>query len=285
MQSMKKLLKGETSSSSGLLDCGENQLHAALSMEARTRSPLPPSPTTSTTLHDIETLTDQHSEKFDKKSQFNKHKDLNFINDKSTSVKRKIHIFEMQEFTGEARKPMPSKPPRKNLYIKAHEKQENSNFSKYDEIEMISDAWRTLGTDDVNHTENINETLEEEYVSWGRKEPIFAKKLPKAVKVITECSTPHEDSYDKLSFFGSSSKLNVNKGGYKQITPLPISSAQNYTPSFNYYDEVNVLEGVRLADDSHLGYALIKRGSKDPPVNHVLCNNEPYALISKPKRV
>lgn len=41
MKSMKKLMKGETI---GSLDCGEHQLNAALSMEAGSRSPLPPSP-------------------------------------------------------------------------------------------------------------------------------------------------------------------------------------------------------------------------------------------------
>ncbi len=40
MKSMKKLISGD----SGSLDCGEHQLNAALSMEAGSRSPLPPSP-------------------------------------------------------------------------------------------------------------------------------------------------------------------------------------------------------------------------------------------------
>lgn len=40
MKSMKKLIGGDNSS----LDCGEHQLNAALSMEAGSRSPLPPSP-------------------------------------------------------------------------------------------------------------------------------------------------------------------------------------------------------------------------------------------------
>lgn len=41
MKSMKKLINGD---SIGSLDCGEHQLNAALSMEAGSRSPLPPSP-------------------------------------------------------------------------------------------------------------------------------------------------------------------------------------------------------------------------------------------------
>lgn len=41
MKSMKKLISGD---SIGSLDCGEHQLNAALSMEAGSRSPLPPSP-------------------------------------------------------------------------------------------------------------------------------------------------------------------------------------------------------------------------------------------------
>lgn len=41
MKSMKKLINGDTI---GSLDCGEHQFNAALSMEAGSRSPLPPSP-------------------------------------------------------------------------------------------------------------------------------------------------------------------------------------------------------------------------------------------------
>lgn len=158
--------------------------------------------------------------------------------------------------------------------------------NKYDEVEYRSDAWKTLGVDDVKHTDNVHVEEEEEYVSWGQKKERKAPLVQtnKAPKIIKQVSTTSLDdtSYDTLNFFGSSSKL--AKSGYKQVSPAPIiAQPLPCPPSFNDYDEVGpTLEGVRPADDSHLGYALIR---KEPKVDHQFHNEEPYAVISKPKRV
>ncbi|KAJ8930745.1 hypothetical protein NQ314_016417 [Rhamnusium bicolor] len=288
MKSMKKLLAGE--STPPILDCGELQLHAALNMEARSRTPLPPSPTS-------------HS-----------------IQESNLSNKSHISILDSDHSMKKTlKKAKPDKPPRKCLPAKKSPYGNNTAPSeyvyepidKYDHVEYRSDAWRTLGIDDPNHTEQVNEDDEEEdYMSWGgiRRELENMKPIvqPLAPKIITQNSvTDLDDSYyDKLNFFGSSSKLNV-KSGYKQVFPTPIVPVQT-PPSFNEYDEVQCLdmEPVRSADDSHLGYALIR---KDPGkdslkeavketeddkkkkerdrVNHQFHNDEPYALISKPKRV
>lgn len=269
---MKKLLKGEPALP--VLECGDNQFQAALNMEARSRSPLPPSPTTSTMLHDIEPSISTKS--------------LIALHDSFTDILNR----------NLPHKPIPTKPPRKTLHGK--EKDGNSSteatnvtaqtyelIDRYDEVEYRSDAWKTLGVDEVNHTDNTLE--EEEYISWGqtkkeRKIPVIhTNKAPKIIKQTS--STSLEDAcYDTLNFFGSSSKLNVAKSGYKQVSPAPVlPQTLPAPPSFNDYDEVQPsMEGVRLADDSHLGYALIR---KEPKVDHQFHNEEPYAVISKPKHV
>lgn len=268
---MKKLLKGEPAPP--MLECGDNQFQAALNMEARSRSPLPPSPTTSTMLHDIDPSVSTKS--------------LITLHDSVTDILNRNALH----------KPKPVKPPRKTLQDK--DKDSNSNnevtsinaqtyelVDRYDEVEYRSDAWKTLGVDEVNHTDNVNE---EEYISWGQ--PKREKKVPiiqtnTAPKVIKQTSTTslNDACYDTLNFFGSSSKLNVAKSGYKQVSPAPnVPQPLPCPPSFNDYDEVQpTMEGVRLADDSHLGYALIR---KEPKVDHQFHNEEPYAVISKPKRV
>lgn len=262
---MKKLLNGESTIS--VLDCGDNQFQAALGMEARSRSPLPPSPTTSTSLQDL----DSHGSS----------KSVSSLLD--LSVEKKI-----SHSTNSLMKFIPAKPPRKNLSPKVDTKQQNYEpVDKYDQVEFRNEAWKTLGTNDVKHTENIDEEELEEYVSWGRLKPDNSSdvKLPKTSKVITHItSSKDDDSYDHLNFFGSSSKLNAIKAGYKQVFSAPVIPVQNPT-SFNDYDEVEpTMESVRIADDSHLGYALIRKPPKEP-VDHQFHNDDPYAVISKPKRV
>lgn len=138
---------------------------------------------------------------------------------------------------------------------------------------------------------NKEDSLEDS-PNWGQGKdttPVSEPKPPKTTKIITHISTlPLEDeSYDRLSFFGSSNKLNVTMPGYKQISPAPGQAVQNHPPSFNDYDEVQpAMEGIRIADDSHLGYALIRKTLRDQQqVDHQFHNDDPYAIISKPKRV
>ncbi|RZC41649.1 docking protein 2 [Asbolus verrucosus] len=261
MKSMKKLLKEDPTNSAPMLDCGDNQFHAALSMEARSRSPLPPSPIATTSLYDVESNISTDS------------------SDKSKLMRQK-----------------PMKPPRKSLVAKQDTVKKfpaaYEPVDKYDKIEYRNDAWKTMGVDEVKHTENVGVVDDEdEYFSWGEQKPSnnFIPVQTKAPKIITQ--TPQysssEDNYDKLNFFGSSNKLNV-KSGYKQISIASGLNTMASPPSFNDYDEVQpAMEEIRLADDSHLGYALVRKssGREKKDVDHHFHNNEPYAVISKPKRV
>ncbi|KAK4881614.1 hypothetical protein RN001_004933 [Aquatica leii] len=265
MKSMKKLLNNESTST--VLDCGDNQFQAALGMEARSRSPLPPSPTTSTSLQDLESHSSKSNTLFD------------------LSFEKKINSL-----INPPNKLKPIKPPRKIISAKVDLSTNLSNYEpvdKYDHVEFRNEAWKTLGTNDIKHTENIDDEELEDYISWGRSKsnnsPTEQKKLPKISKIIN-CSTVEDGNYDRLNFFGSSSKLNTTKAGYKQVSPAPVVPVQS-PPSFNDYDEVEpTMESVRIADDSHLGYAIIRKTPKDS-VDHQFHNDDPYAIISKPKRV
>lgn len=142
------------------------------------------------------------------------------------------------------------------------------------------------------------------YVSWGDKATCETEvvKQPLAPSIITQNSvTDLSDAYyDTLNHFGSISKLNTVRSGYKQVFPIPINPKPEAI-SFNEYDEVQCvdMESVRPADDSYLGYARIRKEpgrdvlkevkdddkTKDDHVDHHFHNEEPYAVISKPKRV
>ncbi|XP_066247271.1 docking protein 3 isoform X1 [Euwallacea similis] len=153
--------------------------------------------------------------------------------------------------------------------------------------------------------ENLQQS-DQTYYSWctlpgvkpGRGKP---EEIP-APAIMSE--TPADDqSYDRLNCLGKPVNQNVN-ANYKEISsPMP---AIKLIPFSNLYEEVNVTS-ERLADDSHLGYAKIKKqpsidklkgfenhsnpasvgGTKDDQqtVAHQFQNHQPYAVISKPKRV
>lgn len=248
MNSMKKILSGESTLS--LLDVGDNQFQAALGMEARSRSPLPPSPTSWTRIHDVEIDSAQNS-----------------IKSNSTEERAPLP------------KPRPSKPPRKILNSTSslnhiaddiYEPLDYDINVNYDDVEQKSEAWRTLGIDDDCDI----------YCSWQKDDEF------QPVNNTTLKPKPPNGMYDKLQFFGSTSKLATP--GYKQVTPV----ASNSYPAWNEYAEVQVgMDGIRLADDSHLGYALIRKTTKPDYVEetssvpHQVFNDNVYAVVSKPKQV
>ncbi|XP_044738307.1 docking protein 2 [Chrysoperla carnea] len=271
MKSMRKMLSNDPNAST--FDCADNQFHAASNMEARSRSPIPLSSPTG-------------------KSHF-------MFTDKPPNVKNVI-------------KPKPAKPPRKHLplaqpqnldYELISPNSPNTLVDDYAKVEVRNEAWKTLGVDEVSHSESIdldselNEFLSSPFTKSQESLQFEPQPLPPASKVISTTSTLNnsgDDSYDKLQFFGSSTKLNE---GYNKIIVTPKNGSVDTTPcsSINDYEEVSALqidmEAVRLADDSHLGYGMIRKQQNvtkilpEETVSHEVINNTPYAIISKPKRV
>ncbi|CAB3254926.1 unnamed protein product [Arctia plantaginis] len=238
-----------------------------------------------------------------------------------------------------ALKPKPLKPPRKILnlvknkdipspadesidygrykkldnYEPIEQKREQSPPSvPYDRVEIRSEAWKTLGIDTPDHTEftpNLGDNPNcLKLIS--RSQDNLNTTGPEASRIILLPSPvvdPEDENYDRLQYFGSTSKLNKSSR-YKKIearpTTLALSEAKN-KDTWNDYDEVeNVMQTARLADDSHLGYGMIRKPNTPGPqvptaaqvqalqnqvgleeITHNNCNGTDYAIVSRPKRV
>lgn len=324
MKSMRKLLTGEAPLTPAIV-CGDNQFQAALSMEARSRSPLPPSPTSATPITDLD---------FNPSSKLH----MSFIDNKSFTNNNMSSVPKP--------KPKPIKPPRKHIF--SQEKKLNevedaaSEFSvqgyfkklssndlstalmtplsapplssatnsfNYDKVEIRKEAWRTLGLDDVKHTENHNSYIEDDplHTKVSITPQTLEDKIsqrPQASKILlSQISTRSEslDSYDKLQHLGLSSK-SLNGGNSHGYTHIPVSS----TVSCNHihaivntddqqiatseYDAIENMQACRLADDSHYGYGMIRKKSVpseslEHGPDHKVYNELEYAIVQKPKRV
>nr|CAD7394024.1 unnamed protein product [Timema cristinae] len=321
MKSMRKLLRGDAA-----IVCGDTQFQAALSMEAGSRSPLPPSPTSTTTLLDID-----------------------FSNAISQSSLKPLisPTTEMKPLIAPKPKLKPVKAPRKHILASSysqsklllgHDELSTDSFerfgkyrkfsgvdlvagsmvsvspllssadtdqsSAYDKVEVRKEAWRTLGIDDMMHTERCvdseqepNHVLPESKLSNIEPRVVPCSKiLPQQV---SNKSADPSENYDTLQHFGSSSKLNTNSGYQHIQSPVglaPISfpaseSSQDQCISWNDYSVIEEgFQSFRLADDSHQGYGMIRK--KPVPdaqafvtPSHKMYNEQEYALVVKPKRV
>lgn len=316
MKSMRKLLSGETPVSPVIM-CGDNQFQAALSMEARSRSPLPPSPT-SATLFDTEFSTiSQPSSKF------------------LGSVVAENEHFVVNSFSHSTsrHKPKPVKPPRKQIQSTENISTENESTTSdsvssgryktskgsslspttpvlvtptdstqdYDDVEVRKDAWRTLGVDDIRHTENQCSDEEDRPNQFSTASTVKVAEqspMPQCSKILaTQISTKSDSSedYDKLQHFRPPPKPTA--GGYSHV-PVPSVNSQMQLPpapeeppsTFNDYELFDKIQACRLADDSHYGYGMIRKKSvpSDTSVSgpeHQFYNDQEYAVVQKPKKV
>ncbi|XP_054284474.1 docking protein 2 isoform X2 [Macrosteles quadrilineatus] len=220
MKNMKKLLTGESLSSPSIV-CGDSQFHAALGMMARSRSPLPPSPTSSTPLLDTE---------------------LGPISSVKPLMPVPAEPLPRNSKPPPPLKPKPAKPPRKNLPNRIDDREENvSNDIRvspgdtdYDDIEVRNDAWKTMGVGVLPHSERPFSLLPQE---------------PHDVQNIVR-HHPEEHHYDRLHHLGPTSKVHT-KPGYRQITGLVPPPPPAPLPPLD----------IRAADDSHLGYGVIRKKS------------------------
>lgn len=182
----------------------------------------------------------------------------------------------------------------------------------YDKVEVRSEAWKTLGIDNPDHTEFTPNLGDNPNVMKliSRSQDNLNTTGPEASRIILLPSPvvdPEDENYDRLQYFGSTSKLNKSSK-YKKIEARPNTLALGEPKSkdtWNDYDEVeNVMQPARLADDSHLGYGMIRKPNTPGPqvptaaqaqalqnqvgledVSHNICNGTDYAIVSRPKRV
>ena len=191
----------------------------------------------------------------------------------------------------------------------------------YDLVEVRNDAWKTHGIDNIHHTERSNSLLHndkdkenEDDFQYETMMPIISSQSSsKSKSSITDnpvTSThisnhiPNDESdYDKLEHFGSATKIN-QKGTFKfgnfsstsqnSHSNVSLNSAADTNTTWSNYDIVEDMSAVRLADDSHLGYGVIRKKtnhsdtastSSNMGPKHKVFNNSEYAIVSKPKRV
>lgn len=125
MKTMKKLISGDSVTS---LDCGEHQFNAALSMEAGSRSPLPPSPN-----HHSHSESDLNQSGHVIRGYLSSNDSLNNVSMISTSSVGSViaHV-----------KQIPSKPPRKSIGCIADNHSENNlqrlKFSKLSNFDVFN---------------------------------------------------------------------------------------------------------------------------------------------------
>lgn len=333
MRSMKKLLNEENNPN---IEYNDAQYHAALSMEAGSRAALPPSPNNSSNLIDIDFPMPQSSQKpltssSSIDSAISSNKSIN--KSKPTKPPRKYfgNLLEKKnldsEFLdlptcGEYRTLSQANSPELSHKSIGGVIREEEEKHSYDLVEIRNDAWKTHGIDSVHHTERVNSSLpgerdkenDNDDLQYEIMMPIRNHDAPFqnsckskggdfTPSVIQNITKTDESDYDKLEHFGSAMKLGP-KSTYKytnssQSIHSNISHGESsnlINPAWSNYDIVEDMSAVRLADDSHLGYGIIRKkpdpsetistsGNFASSPQHKVFNNSEYAIVSKPKRV
>lgn len=427
MKSMKKLISGENMAS---LDCGEHQFNAALSMEAGSRSPLPPSPnhqpiqsdselsqsgshlirgilsstdslnnlsmsSTSTTASILKNIPNKPPRKsvpmadinLDNKPLRNEDnirptmvgktpaQQLKFLKQASyepVSMLKSTHLGPSSSLPTSPVSGIPSSGSTSKTLLLAstiindindqppqlpqrNESMGSLDERNYERIETITNAWRTMGVDDVKHTEHVT-TPEDELAEFVWKRSQSQKDADRFKKpiVIDDSTKPMakidpEDNYDKLQFFASKGTggssdyktiVMVNSPGYRKQVSQPVTSNDyeiigecgtgtslagtptSTPPSLpTMLTSSDIHQSYRLADDSYMGYGVLRKTTSIPPspssaspispksnttiatatsptsptavtvsssnelLDHRKYNGLDYAIVSKPKRV
>ena len=126
----------------------------------------------------------------------------------------------------------------------------------------------------------------------------ISREIPTPTSPIIHNTLPNkndESDYDKLQYFGTIHKSDHNPAYRTPNINVPPKSLPLLSTTMdasqklksNDYDIVEDMSTVRLADDSHLGYGVIRKKSttSTSEPEHKVYNNSEYAIVSKPKRV
>ncbi|XP_063231304.1 uncharacterized protein LOC134535886 [Bacillus rossius redtenbacheri] len=248
MKSMRKLLHGEALPTPAIA-CGDSQFQAALSMEAGSRSPLPPSPTSATLLMDIDFSSAGRSQSSLKPliSSSSETRSLPFKIVPKPKPKAKFggnalqrnflslghSKYSQEDFSSDSSNSVEElgkyrKLSTADLLISSPTSDADDSFSVgYDRVEVKKDAWRTMGLDDTAHTEDYVSCEADEPPDYLSSKPVEPRqnsdgcdRVFPASKMIFAQVDPLDD-YDKLQHFGLSSKLNSGSG-YQHVTSPPV---------------------------------------------------------------
>lgn len=250
----------------------------------------------------------------------------------SSSIKTPIHS------------PVVDQPPRIPARFESMQQQQSQQDDRdYERIENITSAWKTLGVSEVKHTENLS-TSEDDFTDfvWQRsqsqKEFGSSRKIPVIVNAFRDdeelMPKKKNDDYDKLNFFAAKPPnpasdyrtiVTITSPSYKKQTSQPLSSndyeiIDDCTTAANsslttVVSTVTAPKAYRLADDSHMGYGVLRKPatntvspqsgggggaaaavqsntirigastSADDLVNHKKFNGQNYAIVNKSNQV
>lgn len=146
--------------------------------------------------------------------------------------------------------------------------------------------------------ENIHSTTEpEEY--FNAQDMITHIGANEPLSPIVPCSPPATEAYyDHLDHFGKPSAPTNSSSDYKQVpSPMPVHKLKNVNSLTNFYEEVSFginpptgygkIKKDPSSDRMKMGDTERNDGNRDESqrVPYQLHNNQPYAIVSKPKRV
>ncbi|KAH8322357.1 hypothetical protein KR067_009496 [Drosophila pandora] len=155
----------------------------------------------------------------------------------------------------------------------------------YECIENITEAWRTRGVGDVRHCERVPILCDTSEFVRQRSVTKPPNSTPKIIDIdIGEGASPisvADSNYDRLDFLSPNNKTS---SGYKTIVnvTVPGNRGRCSPPPPNEYEIIASpdTESFRKADDSHLGYGVLRKTSTTTTNNNNLGISNSNIIIS-----